>query len=205
MGGAWRCLHGRAEGRSRSDNVIAVVDLPTFRVVGTTHTAGLSLFEFHGGVQLDHDGFLLIDSLSLDRRGAFIRLAIPSLTPGPICVYNWVAGSAKRSTPGIAVPNGQHPEPQTAEACSVALGSAPFSVYSELIQPTLRFPAAGCDTGNKAEFCRWLGSFTADGRFGVAEAHDGHDNLFGNFIMTNARYIIFSSAKRSDVWSTQAS
>jgi hypothetical protein len=150
-------------------------------------------------VQLDHDGFLLVDSLSEDKRRAFIRLAVPSLTPGPVCLYNWVAGSPKRSTPGITVPAGQHPEPQTAEACRAALRSTPLSAYSELVQRTLKSPSAGCDNGNKAEFCRWPGTFTADEKFGVAYAHDGHDNLLGNFIVANARYVIFSSAKRSDM------
>jgi hypothetical protein len=184
---------------SRSDNVIAIVDLSTLSIVGRTHTQGLDLFEFHGDVRLDNYGFVLVESLSGDKRGAFIRLAVPSLTPGPVCVYNWVAGSPKRSTPGITVPTGQHPEPQTVEACTAALGSIPFSVYSEFIQPTLTFPPAGCDNGNRAEFCRWPSSFTADGKFGFAYAHDGHDNLLGNFIETNARYVVFSASKRSDI------
>lgn len=199
---------GRAEGRSRSDNIIAIVDLSTFTVVGKTHTEGLDLFEVHSSVQLDHDGFLLLDSLSGDKRGAFIRLAVPSLKPSPVCVYKWVPGEPKPKVPGeFTVPAGQHPELQTPEACRAALGSTPFSDYSLLIQSTFKFPSPGCDSDNRnhAEFCRWPGSFTSDGKFGIAYAHDGHDSLLGNYVETNARYVLFSSAKRSDMGEVKVS
>jgi hypothetical protein len=118
-----------------------------------------------------------------------------------VCTYNWIVES-NSPTPGvITLPAGQFPEPQAEAACSAALGSTPFSVYaSRWIQSTLSLQPPGCDN-NKAEFCRWpaRGSFTTDGKFGVAYASEGHDNLLGNWVETKSRYLIFSVAQRADV------
>jgi hypothetical protein len=205
----WKRVNGRAVGHVKSDDFITIVDLSRFVPFRTAHTRDLGLFEFRD-VKLDGEGYLLVDTLSENRsRGAFCRLALPSLLVGPMCRYNWITKRGAGSPAGvITVPAGQYPEPEAGGACSAALGSTPFSEYaSKWIQSTLSLRTPGCEDNNRAEFCRWISraSFTSDGKFGVAYASEGHDNLLGNWVETNSRFLIFSVAQKADVGQVRVS
>lgn len=190
---------GRAVGAPIGDEVIAVVDLDSSKIVATTNTADLDLFGARG-VTLDEDGFLRIDSLSYGkvRQGAFIRLSIPALKPGPRCAYDWIADS----------PTKQHLQATTPKQCSDTIGSRSLADYLSEGQrqypanQTVRRPrtlgSKVCEN-NQSEFCRWPGEFTADGRFGVALRTEGHDNFWGSWIVTSNSYIIFSTSRRADI------
>jgi hypothetical protein len=182
-------VRGRAVGRARSDDVISVVDLATFKVVSSTRTRALGLLEYHE-VKLDHHGHVLVDSLSQDKpmHSVFIQLDIPSLVAGTKCGYHWVEDSPSR----------QHPEPITESECRESLKSMTLEQYLR----EGRFPSAqkssACEN-NSAEFCRIPGEFTADGKFGVGDRSDGHDNFLGSWVTTSYSYVIFSASKRVDV------
>lgn len=186
----WKTQAGRAiKGMSSSYDVISVVDLATYEVVATSRTRALHLLDFHD-VKLDHQDNLLVDSLSSDKpkRGAFVRLAIPSLAPGPKCGYNWISDSATK----------EHREATTEGACRDSLGSAAtFDQYIRAEFPPFAWPPAVCKD-NAAQFCRWPGNFTPDGRYGVAMRSESPDTLFG-YTESHRSYIVFSASKRSDI------
>lgn len=180
---------GRAVGEAAADEVIAVVDLSTSKIVAATNTANLDLFGARG-VTLDDDGFLRIDSLSIGkvRQGAFIRLSIPSLKQGPKCSYDWIVDS----------PGKEHPQATTTKECSEIIGSRSLADY---LNEGQRRPAARPDVceNNQSEFCRWPGDFTRDSQFGVALRTEGHDNFWGSWVVTSNSYIIFSTSRRADI------
>ncbi|MGH9698114.1 MAG: hypothetical protein ACRD5R_09815 [Candidatus Acidiferrales bacterium] len=180
---------GRAVGEAAADEVIAVVDLSRSKIVAATNTADLDLFGARG-VTLDDDGFLRIESLSVGkvRQGAFIRLSIPSLRPGPKCSYDWIVDS----------PGKEHPQATTTKECSEIIGSRSLADY---LNEGQRRPAARPDVceNNQSEFCRLPGEFTPDSQFGVALRTEGHDNFWGSWVVTSNSYIIFSTSRRVDI------
>jgi len=182
-------VSGRAVGEATADEVIAVVDLASLKIVAATNTADLDLFSARG-VALDDDGFLRIESLSAGkvRQGAFIRLSIPSLKPSPRCSYDWIVDS----------PGKEHPQPTTARECSEIIGSRSLADY---LNEGQRRPAAKPDVceNNQSEFCRWAGELTPDSQFGVALRTEGHDNFWGSWVVTSNSYIIFSTSRRADI------
>jgi hypothetical protein len=180
---------GRAVGGATADEVIAVVDLSSSKIVAAANTADMDLFGARG-VTLDDDGFLRIDSLSAGkvRQGAFIRLSIPSLKPSPKCSYNWIVDS----------PGKEHPKATTIKECSEIIGSRSLADYLNEGQSR---PAARPDVceNNQSEFCRWPGELTPDSQFGVALRTEGHDNFWGSWVVTSNSYIIFSTSRRADI------
>jgi hypothetical protein len=180
---------GRATGPARSDDVMTIVDLAAFRIVGTSRTRDLDLFEFHELLRLDSDGHLLAESLSSGKpkQGSVVRFAIPSLEPSPPCVFDWVLES----------PRHERRVPHSEEQCREALRSS-FSAFFATTPQPVAWPPKGC-ANNKAKFCRLPGILTADGKFGIAIATEGHDNLLGNWVETKSSYVIFSAAKSADI------
>lgn len=181
-------VRGRAVGPPIGDEVIAVVDLSSSKVVATTDTADLDLFGARG-VTLDEDGFLRIDSLSYGkvRQGAFIRLSIPSLTRGVRCAYDLIADSTTQ----------EHPQATTPIECNEIIGSRSLADYLNEGQRRAVKPKV-CEN-NQSEFCRWPGELTRDGQFGVALRREGHDNFWGSWVVTSNSYIIFSTSRRADI------
>ncbi len=182
-------VNGRAVGLAIADEIIAVLDLNSSRIVATTNTADLDLF-YARGVKLDEDGFLCIDSLSTGkvRKGAFIRLSVPYLKPGPKCSYDWIADS----------PTKEHPQATTPKECSEIIGSRTLADYLNEGRASSPVELAACQN-NQSEFCRWPGEFTPDGQFGVALRSEGHDNFWGSWVTTRNSYIVFSTAQRADI------
>lgn len=182
-------VSGRAAGKAKSNDIISVVDLPKLSIMSTTaRTKDLELFEYHD-VQLDDENSLRIDSLSAgkEKHSTFVRLSIPSLTPGPKFEYYWVS-----DFPAM------HPLPVTTEMCEKALNSRSLEDYLQGHKASSVTPDP-CEK-NSAEFCRLPGrEYTSDGKFGVAFRPAGHDNLFGSWVTTGEDLVIFSSAKRTDV------
>ena len=66
------------------------------------------------------------------------------------------------------------------------------------------WPPKDCHNNN-AEFCSWPGTFTSDGRYGVARMSEGHDNLLGNWVETKVSYIVFSVASHADIGEIEVS
>jgi hypothetical protein len=192
----WKTQGGRAvKGTERSDDAISVVDLANLNVVAATHTRKMGLEAFQGDVKLDHDGYVLVDSLSADepRRGTFLRLSIPTLSAGPKCSYTWIRDSLTK----------QHREPACEGACREALGaSTAFEQYFQVENPPFSWPPEVCK-GSTAQFCRWPGEFTADGKYGVAERREGHDDFFGNWVISRLTVVVFSTAKALDIGEVQ--
>lgn len=182
-------VKGWAVGSATSDDVISVVDLSTFKIVATTRTEKLDLFEFHG-VDLDDEGYVRVGSSSSGkvRQAAFIRLSIPSLESGPKCAYNWIEDS----------PGKQHPQPTTDKECSEILKARALGDYLGGGQVLSTQKVNVCENNN-SEFCHIPGEFTADGEFGVGSRSEGHDNIFGSYVTTSNSFIIFSSARGVDI------
>jgi hypothetical protein len=180
---------GRAVGDARSDDVISVVDLSTFKVVSTARTGAMGLLEFHG-VRLDHQGHILVNSISEDKpsHSAFIQLSIPLLTPGPKCTYRLIEDS----------PGKEHPESIDESGCRGTLKSITLEQYLQEWKAPSNPKFAACQN-NRSEFCRVPGEFTADGKFGVGDRSEGHDNIFGSWVITSSSYVIFSTSKRIDI------
>jgi len=181
-------VRGRAAGKAKSDDVISVVDLKTFKVVSSTRTRELGLLEFHG-VRLDGEGRVLVQSLSSEpRTGAFIQLDIPSLRARPTCSYNWTVDSSYK----------EHPITITGNECHDALKSLTLEQYLQESQAESADRSPACDNNN-AEFCRLAREWTADGKFGIGSYSSGHDNFWGSWVTTESKYVIFSTAKREEV------
>jgi hypothetical protein len=86
-----------------------------------------------------------------------------------------------------------------ANACEASLGGAiNLEQYFQREFPHFEYPAA-CD-GNAAQFCHEAGHFSADGKYGLAQRIDGRDmTFFPGRVVTHRSYIVFSTAKRSDI------
>jgi hypothetical protein len=183
-------VDGRAVGHARSDNMITVVDLSSFKIVNSRRTKGLDLFEFQG-VEMDRRGRILIDS-SADwdwrskkpRLAAFIPLEVPSLRPDARCTYELLPGK-----PGEP----EHPVPITTEACTTDLGSESLGDYlkGSSFNPVAARQLTCADT--KAEYCPQPNRFTPDRRFGLGIRTEGHDSLFGGWVQTRATGVVFST------------
>jgi hypothetical protein len=185
-------LKGRGvKGTAHADDVVAVVDLLTFKIVATSHTADLGLLEFHQSIKLDSEDRVFIDSTSSGKpeHGVFMRLSVPSLTIGPKCTYARIYDSAVQ----------WHREATAEDACEAALGGAiNLEQYYQREFPRFELPAV-C-RGSAAEFCHWAGRFSVDGKYGLAERADGHERvLFPGWVFTHHAYLVFSAASRSDI------
>lgn len=184
-------VRGRAVGNVRSDDLIAVVDLASFKVISTARTRDLGLPEFHE-VHLDPAGQILVDSLSQGKpkKGAFTRLSLPAQAPGSLCNYNWITAS----------PTQEHREADATEGCRSELGSKSISDYFESIIPKGPWPPAGCDNDNQAQYCRLpTVAVTENGKFGIALYTTVHDNILGNWVETQQTYVAFSTERRADI------
>jgi hypothetical protein len=180
---------GRAVGDAKSDDVISVVDLSTFQVVSTARTGTMGLLEFHG-VSLDHHGHILVNSISQDKpsHSVFVRLSIPLLKSGPKCSYRLIEDS----------PGKEHPESIDESGCRESLKPMTLGQYFQEWSPPTSQKFAACQN-NSAEFCRVPGEFTPDGKFGVGDRSEGHDNIFGSWVITSSSYVIFSTSKNMDI------
>jgi hypothetical protein len=119
-------------------------------------------------VRLDGDNRLLVDSLSYTppapdykgvlnwKRGAFSRLALPSLSPGPVCRYNWVWGDEPRV-------------PETADSCRAALGTVSISAYFSAIDRRKEPKLADADAKFRIQNTSVLKGTAHETLFGWAE------------------------------------
>jgi hypothetical protein len=182
-------VDGWAVGSATSDDVISVVDLSTFKIVATTRTEKLDLFEFHG-VDLDDEGYIRVGSSSSGkvRQEAFIRLSIPALESSPKCAYVRTQDSFGK----------QNLRPMTDKGCSEILKRRALDDYLRGRQVPSTQTFSVCEK-NDSEFCHIPGEFTADGKFGVGTRIEGHDGIFGGWVTTSNNLIIFSSARRIDI------
>lgn len=195
-------VRGWAVGSATSDDIISTVDLSTLKVVATTQTQQMSLFEFHG-VDLDAEGSICVGSLAPNGRvehgrfvpsgepqhAAFIRLSVPSLEPGPRCAYDWIEDS----------PGKRHPQAIPDSKCNEALTSTTLGDYLRDEEPHFKPRAKACEN-NSSEFCKVPEEeFTVDGKFGVGLRSEGHDNIFGSWVFTSETLIVFSTSRAVDI------
>jgi hypothetical protein len=181
--------HGRAVGRAKSDNMITVVNLLRMTIESARRTRDLNPFEFQG-VEMTSYGRVIVSSMSRSPQaeGALIPLDIPSLREGARCEYKWLA---------TKVGEGARPVPVTIRSCTMAL--SPSSLEGALSQ--VPFPSL---TGFKckdaqAEYCPQPDRFTPDRRFGIGIRTEGHDNLLGSWVRTNATAVAFSMSAQLEV------
>jgi len=181
---------GWAVGHAKSEDIFSVVNLTTFKVIGRTRTGGLDLYEFHG-VEMDAQDRIVVDTLSpgLPRRGAFIQLAVPSLSVGPKCSYD--LASDKNHT--------EHSVPTTVEACGQALRSTSVDDYLRSLTSAPSSPRTFVCKDATAEYCPQPSHFTADLRFALGERTEGHDVLFGGWTETKHTYVLFSISKGAQI------
>jgi hypothetical protein len=185
-------LRGRGvEGTAHADDVVTVVDLLTFKIVATSRSANFGLLEFHQLIKLDSEDRVFIDSTSSGKpeHGVIVRLSVPALTVGPKCTYSRIYDSATQ----------WHREATPADACEAALGGTTnLEQYYQREFP--RFERPTVCKGNSAQFCVWAGHLSADGKYGLAERVEGRDKIvFPGWVVTHHSYILFSSARRSDI------
>ena len=192
VGDAWwlKRVHGKAVGNSRADNIVAVVDLATFKVANKIHTKDLHLFDEFQEVRLDANGRIVVigSPLGHSLRRAFIQLAIPSLALGEKCEYNSVPDNTAKI----------HFVAVTQESCQKALGPVSLENYVEPKPPINPDPPFKC-TGAAADYCAQPYEFTGDQRFGLGVRTEGHDVLFGVWVETRAVAVIFSTKTRSEI------
>jgi hypothetical protein len=195
-------VRGWAVGSATSDDIISTVDLSTFKVVATTQTEDMNLFEFHS-VDVDAEGRIRVGSLAFNgkvehgrfvssgepQHAAFIRLRIPSLEAGPRCAYDWIEDS----------PGKRHPETTPDNKCNEALTSTTLGDYLRDVEPHFKPRAKVCEN-NSSEFCKVPEEeFTVDGKFGVGLRSEGHDNIFGSWVFTSETLIVFSGSRAVDI------
>lgn len=184
-------VHGYAVGNPKADNVVAVVDLATFKIDNTIHTKDLHLFDEFQEVRLDSSGRILVIGSPLGHSGkrALVQLAIPSLIPGSRCEYT-----------SIPDKNGAtHAVAATDEGCEKALGSTSLENYLAADQPAIsRDPPFKC-TNSALEYCPQPDWFTRNQRFALGVLTEGHDALFGGWVETGAVAVIFSTQTRSEI------
>jgi hypothetical protein len=195
-------VRGWAVGSATSDDIISTVNLSTFKVVATTQTEQMDLFEFHG-VDLDAEGSIRVGSLAPNgsvehgrfvpsgkpQHAAFIRLSVPSLDPGPRCAYDWIEDS----------PGKRHPQAIPNSNCNEALTSTTLSDYLRDEEPHFNPKTKACEN-NSSEFCKVPAEeFTSDGKFGVGLRSEGHDNIFGSWVFTSETLIVFSTSRAADM------
>jgi hypothetical protein len=195
-------VSGWAVGSATANDIISVVDLSTFKIVSMTQTENMNLFEFHG-VDFDEEGYVRVSSLTssgkvehgkfissgIPQRAAFIRLSVPSLEMGPRCTYDWIYDS-----PGI-----RHPQPITESRCDEAVGSKPLADYLREGEPNASPRPEVCEN-NDSKFCHVLPrEFTADGKFGIGSDSEGHDNIFGSYVITSEALLVFSTSRRVEI------
>ena len=180
-----------------ADDVISLVDLSAFNIVTSTHTRDLPIFPTRS-IKLDHEDHVLLDSsmwTGQEWRYAFVRLDIPSLTPGPACHYQ--------------------SNPTTVTACEAALGpSVVFQEYRRREMPTgtelfpdwrLQMPSL-CATKHVSslfieadEVCHWY-KLTDDKKFGLAERSTVSLNIVLDWYSSGRSvYIAFDATNGSQI------
>jgi len=95
-------------------------------------------------------------------------------------------------------PGKEHPEIMSESECRESLRSMTLDQYLREGQTPSIQKFTVCQN-NSAEFCRVPGDFTPDGKFGVGDRIEGHDNIFGSWVVTSNSYVVFSTAKGIDV------
>ncbi len=182
-------VNGKAVGKSRTNNIITVVDLATFKTVKRIDTKSLDLLEFQS-LTMDREGRILVSSSVFgdSPHGEFVQLAVPSLEVGQKCTYAMVkSGSSK-----------EHAIPKTVDACRQDLGAVPLEEY---LNQAASVPTASgfiCkDT--KAEYCPQPDRFTTDNRFGLGVRTEGHDGLLGGWVQTRSSAVLFSVKTHTEV------
>lgn len=184
-------VNGKAVGKSRTNSVITVVDLATFKPVKRAETKDLDLLEFQS-VKMDEEGRILVSSSVFGDtpHGEFVQLAVPSLDVGQKCIYAMVkSGSTAEQAVAKAV-----------DACRQDLGTVPLQEYLKQAA-AIPIPAAVgfiCKDA-KAEYCPQPDRFTPDDRFGLGVRSEGHDGLLGGWVQTRTTAIIFSAKTHVEV------
>lgn len=182
-------IHGKAVGRSTTDNMITVADLHSFKIANEGRTKEFNLYGAQG-VTMDNNGRLVIDSLAPwpEHRGAFIPLKIPSLEAEARCEYRSLL--VKPGEP-------EHLAAVTSDSCSKDLKSTSVEEYLRPTRPEFQHKFTCQDT--HAEYCPEPTSFTPDRRFGFGVRTEGHDNFLGSWVETSATAVAFSMHTHTEI------
>lgn len=184
--------HGRAAGDAKSDNIISVIDLATFKAVHLIHTTDFNLLEYQE-VGMDAEGRIRVSSesgVSKEKdRGEFVQLDIPSLHAGPKCIYDISYGVSQREIP----------EAITVDDCAQDLHSISLHEYNESFIKQFPPISSGyvCNV-TKAGACPNALEFTPDKQFGIGIDDEGYDNLFG-WVTTRLTAVLFSARTHTEI------
>ena len=121
----------------------------------------------------------------------FLRLAVPSLSPGPKCELHWVRDASARTFQPV----------EASEGCKLAVPKGiTLDEYMKEPKPLLASKLPFCE-GNSARFCESgsVASLTADGAFAVSELSAGRDAFPIGYTWTYHSYLVFSCHERSDI------
>lgn len=185
--------HGKAVGDAKSDNIISVIDLATFKAVILTHTTDFNLLEYQE-VGMDAEGRIRVSSTSGaakgKERGEFVQLDVPSLHAEPKCIYDISYDSSEREVPKAI----------TVNECAQDLHSVSLREYNESF--VKQFPPISpgyvCNV-TKPGNCPETLDFTPDKQFGIGMDEVGHDDIFGGWVVTRLAAVLFSAKTHTEI------
>ena len=181
---------GKAVGYAHTASIITVIDLTTFKIANSLRINTTPPFEYQSIEMDEQDRLVVTDTtFGMKRRGEFVQLDLPMLTPCLKCDYDMIDN-----------PGGENRLiPTTPSACEKILNSEQFDGYFKKLSPLPpRSPGFVCKDSS-AEYCPEPESFTPDGRFGIGVRTEGHDNFLGSWVQTRATAILFSAYTHSEI------
>lgn len=183
-------VNGKAVGKSRTNNIITVVNLATFKAVKRIDTKGLDLLEFQS-LTMDREGRILVSSSIFGDfpHGEFVQLAVPSLEAGQKCTYAMAKSGSST----------EHAIPKTVDACRQNLGAVSLEEYLNQAASVPTVSSGFICKDTKAEYCPQPDRFTTDNLFGLGVRTEGHDGLLGGWVQTRSSAILFSVKTHTEV------
>jgi hypothetical protein len=181
---------GRPAGKARTDSIITVVDLATFKSINSSRLKAADSNEYQS-IEIDGKGRLLLvnSSFGENRHGEFASLEVPSLRVGPSCKYDYATNKQ----------HGEQLSPITVESCKQYSGSETLEDFLKKLGSYVPTSSGFLCKDKKAEYCPQPDRFTPDHQFGLGIRSEGRDNIFGSWVQTRATAILFSTATHTEV------
>jgi hypothetical protein len=183
-------VHGWAVDKAKTDSIITIIDLTTFKIINSVRTKAVDPYEFQS-VNMDGEGRIVITSSSFHtrNRNEFIQLEVPSLHSGSKCVYDTFQDKQYK----------EHVSAVTVEDCNRDLNSKSLEDYVFISVSNLSTSTKYVCKDIGAEYCPQPELFTPDQRFGIGIESEGHDNIFGSWVQTRAMAIFFSNNTHNEI------
>lgn len=177
-----------------SDTAISVVDLETFKPVTNMKLGSLRAENFHVHRVDQEDQVLIQKNNNVDgvpTSTVFLRLTVPSLSPGPKCEFRWAPDANVRTFQPADASDG----------CKLAIPKG-LTLDEYIKEPTAQLASnlPFCE-GNPVRFCKSgsIASLTTDNSFAISELSAGRDAFPIGYTWTYHSYLVFSCHDRSDI------